>query len=72
MQCRYVCVNRLISDLYKKVGGHFYIKEFATYKPCLVMERNANSRAVLSFKFEYYLTPYTAGVVLSILKSTLA
>ena len=69
MQSKYVCVNRLISDLYKKVSGHFYIKESATYKPCLVMGRNANSRAVLSFKFEYYPTSYTAGIALSILKS---
>ena len=65
-------VNRLISDLHKEVGGHSYIEESVTYKPCLIMGQNASLCAMLLFKSKYYPASHTAGVVLSILKSTLA
>ena len=71
MKRRCVYVNRLISDLYKKVGSHFYIKESATYKLCLVMRLNVSSHAMLLFKFEYYFTSHTAVITLSISKSIL-
>ena len=67
-----MCVNRLISDLYKKVDGHSYIKKSVIYKPCLIIELNTSLHVVLSFKSKYYPTSYTAGTLLSILKSTLA
>ena len=65
-------VNKLISDLHKEVNNHFYIKESATYEPCLVMELNASLCAVLPFKFKYYSASYIASVALSISKFMLA
>ena len=64
-------VNRLISDLHKKVGSYSYIKKSATNKPCLVMGLNASLYVILPFHSKHYPASHTADVALLILKSVL-